>query len=414
MVKSLANSKDYTEGGSEGARKLTERVRRVRPKLGDCAGAERGALLKLHDRLYYLDGKEVVRPSCRVEGNEGPTDTGAEGEGTSGLLPHGSEVRAISPGRARRMRMDRFLVDHMARSGYHESAAAIANVSKVSNLVDSSTFRDAQRIIDDLRKRKTASALEWCNRNRARLKKIGSRLEFCLRCQDLVEMAREASELQKFDAKDMGLGGPGAESSGGLSSATAAAARGASNAKKIEAVEYARRYLSPFAQCEGQRLQETMATLVFGPDTSIQKYRRLYSSTQWTDLQTQMVTDLCRINGLPTTSYMNIYLQAGLSSLKTPCTSRSSGSSPSPSRSRNITTASSSASSRKLASTRTTRRWCCRTDTSIQSGAWRSWSRGATRANFFAPGRVTGRTTRRRTSSRLSFCRIVVRSHTCV
>ena len=63
----------------------------------------------------------------------------------------------------------------------------------IGYLVDSSLFAELQHILEDLQSHKTSSALEWCAKNRSKLKRIDSRLEFNLRCQDLIEMARHAA-----------------------------------------------------------------------------------------------------------------------------------------------------------------------------------------------------------------------------
>ena len=233
----------------------------------------------------------------------------------------------------------------------------------IGYLVDSSLFAELQHILEDLRSHKTSSALEWCAKNRSKLKRIDSRLEFNLRCQDLIEMARHAATASH-------------ELNTTTTAATAAATATASiptndknnnseifdqpmmsvdlpptqhqpyaydrSTYRLRAVQYARKYLAPFADGSheqsssssssslpsgadnttnaqyylSQTLQETMATLVYGPNTEIRKYKKLYQKSRWADLSNQLLKDMCAIHSLPSTSYMSIYLQAGLSALK--------------------------------------------------------------------------------------------------
>ena len=54
-------------------------------------------------------------------------------------------------------------------------------------------FTQAKKILDSLRACSATAALAWASENRARLKKAKSRLEFDLRLQEFVEMARKGS-----------------------------------------------------------------------------------------------------------------------------------------------------------------------------------------------------------------------------
>ena len=45
--------------------------------------------------------------------------------------------------------------------------------------------------------------------------------------------------------------------------------------------------------------------------------RSLYSSSRWVGLKKLFLSELCQITSLPGNSFINIYLQAGLASLKT-------------------------------------------------------------------------------------------------
>ena len=70
-----------------------------------------------------------------------------------------------------RVRLDRLLVDQMLRSGYSESAKQLAQEKGVEELVDLSVFTQCQRVVESLRRGETKEALQWCNENKAALKK---------------------------------------------------------------------------------------------------------------------------------------------------------------------------------------------------------------------------------------------------
>jgi macrophage erythroblast attacher len=70
-----------------------------------------------------------------------------------------------------RIRLDRLVVDHMLRSGYTESAQQLAQEKGIEDLVDLNVFVQCQRIAQSLRRGETKDALQWCNENKAALKK---------------------------------------------------------------------------------------------------------------------------------------------------------------------------------------------------------------------------------------------------
>lgn len=273
----------YTSESSleeETLKKWGDKLNRIMRKLNEVSCVETDAILKLHSRLHYLNGFEVIYNDDEDYRNNIKT------------VLESPVLMPISPARMKSIRIVRFLVDHMARSGYHKSAKHLAESSRVENLVDSDVFRTTHHIVTTLDNHDTSAALEWCSRNKNKLKKIKSRLEFSLRCQYLIEMARDGATINLNNDLNK-------------------------NKRKVEAVEYARKHLSQYASTEQKQLQETMATLIFGPRTKISKYRSLYSSSRWVGLKKLFLSELCQITSLPGNSFINIYLQAGLASLKT-------------------------------------------------------------------------------------------------
>lgn len=177
-------------------------------------------------------------------------------------------------------RMDRLLVDYFLRSGYSETAKIITESSNIEELVDAQIFKDAYKIIEGLKNRDCTDALVWCVDNRGKLKKIRSKLEFKLHLQVFIEYVR---------AKDM-----------------------------LEAINYARRNLAPWAPQHMEELQRVIATIAFQEDTKCQRYKELFLPERWDSIIEEFHDALYRLNWLTSQSLLSIHLQAGLSALKTP------------------------------------------------------------------------------------------------
>lgn len=70
-----------------------------------------------------------------------------------------------------RIRLDRLLVDYLLRSGYGNSAMALAREKGIEDLVDLDVFVQCHAIEESLRRRSTAECLAWCAEHRPLMKK---------------------------------------------------------------------------------------------------------------------------------------------------------------------------------------------------------------------------------------------------
>ncbi|XP_043700596.1 protein MAEA homolog [Telopea speciosissima] len=177
-------------------------------------------------------------------------------------------------------REKRFLVDYMLRMSYYDTAAKLAESSNIQDLVDIDVFQEAKKIIDALQNTEVAPALAWCAENKSRLKKSKSKLEFQLRLQEFIELVRADNNLQ--------------------------------------AITYAQKYLAPWGATHMKELQRVMATLAFKSNTECAAYKVFFEPKQWDYLVEQFKQEFCRLYGMTLEPLLNIYLQAGLSALKTP------------------------------------------------------------------------------------------------
>ena len=75
-----------------------------------------------------------------------------------------------------RVRLNRLLVDYLLRSGYSESARALAKEKGIEELVDLEVFISCHQIEESLRRGNTAEGLAWCAEHRPLMRKtsVGS------------------------------------------------------------------------------------------------------------------------------------------------------------------------------------------------------------------------------------------------
>ncbi|OVA18228.1 CTLH [Macleaya cordata] len=177
-------------------------------------------------------------------------------------------------------RLRRILVDYMLRLSYYDTAVKLADCSNIQDLVDIDVFHEAKKVIDALQNREVAPALAWCADNKSKLKKSKSKFEFQLRLQEFIELVRADNHLQ--------------------------------------AITYARKYLAPWGATHMKELQRVMATLAFKSNTECPKYKVLFESKQWDYLVELFKQEFCRLYGMTLEPLLSIFLQAGLSALKTP------------------------------------------------------------------------------------------------
>lgn len=177
-------------------------------------------------------------------------------------------------------RLKRILVDYMLRMSYYDTAAKLVEIGNIQDLVDVDVFLEAKKVIDSLQNKQVGQALSWCVENKSRLKKYKSKFEFQLRLQQFIELVRDDDY--------------------------------------IGAVNHARKFLSPWGATHTTELQRVMATLAFKSNTECATYKVLFDMKQWDYLVGQFKQEFYKLFGMTLEPLLNIYLQAGLSALKTP------------------------------------------------------------------------------------------------
>ena len=183
---------------------------------------------------------------------------------------------------ARRNLLDRMLVNYFLHCGHHETAMQLAEKSFVKEYVDLDVFLVARDVEKSLKAKSPTLCLQWCHNNKSKLKKFQSTLELNLRIQEFIELVK--------------------------------------NNQRLQAVNYARKHFSNLNDVtDAFKTQKTvMAILAFKADTQIKRYKDLFSETRWDLLVEQFRKENFALHQLDSQSIMEIVLQCGLASLKTP------------------------------------------------------------------------------------------------
>ncbi|KAG2454742.1 hypothetical protein HYH02_000578 [Chlamydomonas schloesseri] len=326
------------EASIERLRLLLSQLQGVKRKLGEVSRTEAGDCARCKARLDYLAATAPTAAAAAAAGGgtpagagarSGSVDTGAASPaaagagggaaaGAAGPGPGSAATAAAAGGAAgaggggggliswTRQRLDVILVDHLLRSGYHDSAAKLAAAAGIQLLTDGHIFEGARRVLAALLEdHDCGPALAWCAENRSRLAKSKSGLEFKLRLQQFIELVRA---------------GP---------------------AQRAAAIVHARAHLAPWvtgaaagagAQQQQQQylveLQRAVTTLAFPPAARdrVPAYKALFEESAWRGLADLFLRDLYRLHSLTPESLLTVYLQAGLSALKTPASGAPGGS----------------------------------------------------------------------------------------
>ncbi|KAG0143985.1 hypothetical protein CROQUDRAFT_660506 [Cronartium quercuum f. sp. fusiforme G11] len=184
-------------------------------------------------------------------------------------------------------RLDRHLVDYMLRSGYTKSAQSLSKIAGIEALVDAPLFAELARIELALVGHSCTEALAWCKENSGTLKKMQSTLEFELRFQEFIELARAR--------------------------------------QYIEALSYSSKQLLPWKQTHMKEISQVLTLLAFDRNTTCPPYARLYDTSRWADLLASFRATLFAVHSIPEQPFLHLSLSVGLAALKLPaCYSRPS------------------------------------------------------------------------------------------
>ncbi|GAO50489.1 hypothetical protein G7K_4613-t1 [Saitoella complicata NRRL Y-17804] len=268
---------------------LTKSIAVVEKEVGKEGGVE-NALKGIEGMIGRMQGLKRKLGKLQIEEQTILTSTKSR---LSYLSELSTMTTTTSPtyDRWNQTRLDRLIIDYMLRQGLTSSAASLAQNRGIEELVDVEVFVKARGVERSLRaERGVGEALGWCGENRKVLVKngIGSDLEFELRLQEFIELVRAD--------------------------------------KKLEAIAYYRKHLTPHAATHMPRIQQAAALLAYPPSTTVQPYADLYSDARWDTLADLFVKAHHALYALPNPPLLHVALSAGLSALKTPSCACSSDS----------------------------------------------------------------------------------------
>ncbi|KAL8945372.1 MAG: hypothetical protein Q9211_000142 [Gyalolechia sp. 1 TL-2023] len=179
-----------------------------------------------------------------------------------------------------RIRLNRLMVDYLLRSGYGESAAALAKEKGIEDLVDLNVFVQCHKVEESLRRESTQECLAWCAEHREMTRKTSSSLEFELRLQQFIELRRRG---QLWEAR-----------------------------------QHAQKHISSNAETNPVEVRRAAGLLAHPPETKVEPYRTMYSKSRWDFLSNLFIKTHHELFSLPGRPLMHLALSAGLSALKTP------------------------------------------------------------------------------------------------
>lgn len=180
----------------------------------------------------------------------------------------------------KRNRLDRMLVDYLLRCGYYDSAIKLAENSSIREYVDRDLFMIAKNVETALKHKDSSLCLQWCHTNKSKLKKMHSTLELNVRIQEFVTLIK--------------------------------------NGCCFDAVQYARKHFSSDSGSVPDIQKTVMGLLAFKPNTQIKRYKELFDDNRWDFLVEQFRKENLALHQLHSQSMLEIVLQCGLASLKTP------------------------------------------------------------------------------------------------
>ncbi|KAG0004650.1 GID complex subunit containing RING finger motif [Modicella reniformis] len=214
------------------------------------------------------------------------TDENLYSQRTKVRLQHLQDFTSISTldsdefSRWSRVRLNRIVVDYLLREGFRETASLLAKSEHIEDLVDIELFAQSAKVEQALTQQSCAECLQWCKENNSNLKKIKSTLEFSLREQEFIELARER--------------------------------------RPQEAIAYAKKHLTPWQETHMKEISHVMGLLAFPPETKCYPYKRLYDKSRWNDLTALFRSNNFALQFFTPEPLLNVTLQAGLAALKTP------------------------------------------------------------------------------------------------
>lgn len=238
-----------TKETSSGLETMVDRLRKLKRKMRDLKSEENVAVKRVVARVKHMKDLNLVRSLDSLEYKEWTEKN-----------------------------LQRMIVDHLMRNGQMETGLSAMESYKIEDFCDYEFHNQVQRIKQSLLKRQCTECLQWCQENKAQLKRIRSKLEFRLRLQEFVELAKQRNFKQCLD--------------------------------------YANEHLRGYKD-HASELFPVLALLAFPRETECEPYCGLYSDSKWLELADLFQAENWSINLMGPRTKLECTIQAGLAALKT-------------------------------------------------------------------------------------------------
>lgn len=251
---------------------------------GELPAEAREALAQVDGMLTRMQGLKRKMSQLRDEQTEHVARTRVRldflGElGDAGAMAGGPESDAYK--RWSRRRLEMMITEHLLRTGRVQTALRHARGVGVAPLVDVAELTACHAIETSLRADHSVDLCQaWCQDNRPFLKKVRSSLEFEIKLQQFIELARAG--------------------------------------RRTDAIQYYRQQLvRSHSDTNFEVMRQVSALLAFPPDQDVEPYTKFYADSRWDLLADMFVETFQDLHGLPTRSAFVRHLAAGISVLKT-------------------------------------------------------------------------------------------------
>ncbi|GAA5836001.1 hypothetical protein JCM9279_002161 [Rhodotorula babjevae] len=216
-----------------------------------------------------------------------------------------------------RRRLSHQLVDYFLRANppLKDTARLLADHEGIADLVDDDLWDDMAKVERGLDEHRLDDVLAWVGENRTALKKLKSPLEFRIHLQAYIELCRKRDLVKAIAYARKHLSHAAAAdleppSANGDTAADAAAAGAGGVSGSEGGAEAGSSYMG--------ELQQVLALLAYGPETTCRPYQELYAPSRWSSLRSLFRTTFLSLHSLPSIPLLHMSLQAGIASLKTP------------------------------------------------------------------------------------------------
>ncbi|KAJ5069741.1 e3 ubiquitin-protein transferase maea [Anaeramoeba ignava] len=241
--------------------KLHNHSKLLQKKLNQTSQIEKKIIQRTKKRIEYLEQQSLSKEKMN---EKKPKSKNEENEDI----------------KKKRLLTSQMILDFLIREDILETAKLLSKTEGFEQLIDIEIFNDSKRITKSLQNHSIKESLQWCAENRSRLRKINSSFEFELRRQEFIELLRKE--------------------------------------EKLKAIQYAKKFLAPFAENQMEKIKRVMGMLAFSSSypNLPKRYQVLYSDERWNELVLQFQVENLRLYGLSKQSLFEIVLGAGLAAMK--------------------------------------------------------------------------------------------------